>query len=420
MEPRQLRRKPPPLPRTDIKIIMRPKKGLAIRNFTTPQISRAVAMAGNSRQHCTGDHFIIRTRPGSNIIIASTPNVDTAQFLRWITTLTLEGKTYAINSYVAAPEDTLNGVIHGIEPGTTPEELTSNLRVRTQGVTVHSARMLGATKAAVITFEGPFCPDMYCITGGGGGGLPPIQANAPSVPSLLTTGTPFRRMPHAERSSVSAVWYPRPRGRSPVRSEMPVVWGCPLNGCQRMLSETQGPTATSPSSTRSTRPSPGAQPPSQPTHSQTRWFSKESETSCSHSRSHSWSQSFPPLPSAEAGQQQQPAQQKPKNKGQKTKGQQQQQLARQQSQHASGKPADKPNSTPSAGVDTKVSWSAEVAQPIAPLSTQSTAYEHLLAENTKLKQELAAVRARQARDSAQLRALMARLGSPPSSPNTPP
>ncbi|KAH6925784.1 hypothetical protein HPB50_009878 [Hyalomma asiaticum] len=51
-EPRQLRRRPPPLPRTDIKIIMRPKKGLAIRNFRTHQISRAVAVAGNSSQHC--------------------------------------------------------------------------------------------------------------------------------------------------------------------------------------------------------------------------------------------------------------------------------------------------------------------------------------------------------------------------------
>ncbi|KAL1473145.1 hypothetical protein MTO96_038895 [Rhipicephalus appendiculatus] len=142
MEPRQLRRKPPPLPHTDIKIIMRPKKGLAIRNFTTHQISRAVAMAGNSRQHCTGDHFIIRTRPGSNIIIASTSHVHTAQNLRRITTLTLEGKTYEFNTYVAAPEDTLRGVIHGIEPGTTPEELTANLRVRTQGVTVHECLVL--------------------------------------------------------------------------------------------------------------------------------------------------------------------------------------------------------------------------------------------------------------------------------------
>ncbi|KAL1475545.1 hypothetical protein MTO96_037212 [Rhipicephalus appendiculatus] len=146
---------------------MRPKKGLAIRNFTTHQISRAVAMAGNSRQHCTGDHFIIRTRPGSNIIIASTPPVDTAQILRRIATLTLEGKTYEFNTNVAVPEDTLRGVIHGIEPGTTPEELTANLRVRTQAVTVHSARMLGATKAAVLTFEGPLLPRYALYYGGG-------------------------------------------------------------------------------------------------------------------------------------------------------------------------------------------------------------------------------------------------------------
>ncbi|KAH6941062.1 hypothetical protein HPB50_012824 [Hyalomma asiaticum] len=222
-EPRQLRRRPPPLPRTDIKIIMRPKKGLAIRNFTTHQISRAVAVAGNSRQHCTGDHFIIRTRPGSNIIIASTPHVDTAQILRRITTLA------------------------------------------------------------------------------------------------------------------------------------------------------EGPATKATSSTRSNHPCPGAQPPSQRTHFTTQMVQQGERD-----------------------------------------------FAQPLSLEAFSKPANKPNSNhPSTGTDNKVSWSAEAAKPIAPLHTQSAEYEHLLAENIKLKQELAAVRARQARDSAQLDALMARLGSSRDSPEHP-
>ncbi|KAH7985812.1 hypothetical protein HPB52_025216 [Rhipicephalus sanguineus] len=43
----------------------------------------------------------------------------------------------------------MRAVIRGAEPGTTLEELTANLRVRTQGVTLHSTRTLRATEATV-------------------------------------------------------------------------------------------------------------------------------------------------------------------------------------------------------------------------------------------------------------------------------
>ncbi|KAH7942741.1 hypothetical protein HPB52_000690 [Rhipicephalus sanguineus] len=287
-EPRQLRRKPPPLPRTDIKIIMRPKKGLAIRNFTTHQISRAVA-----------------------------------------------GKAYGFNTYVAAPEGTLRGVIHGIDPGRTPEELTSNLRVRTQGVTVHSARMLGATKAAVITFEGPLLP-RYVLYYGEEVACHPYKPTRQACQVCLQPG---------HRSDVC----PAPNAR--------VCRQCgTLNPVDGVLSEAEGPATTTTSSTRSNHPCSWAQPPSQRTHSTTQMV-QQGERDFTQ-----------PL-----------------------------------SLKASSKPANKPNyNHPSAGTNNK-----------------STEYEHLLAENVKLKQELAAVRARQARDSAQLHALVARLGSPFDSPEHP-
>ncbi|KAH7947996.1 hypothetical protein HPB52_017582 [Rhipicephalus sanguineus] len=371
-EPRQLRRKPPPLPRTDIKIIMRPKKGLAIRNFTTHQISRAVAVAGNSRQHCTGDHFIIRTRLGSNIIIASTPHVDTAQILRRITTLVLEGKAYEFNTYVAAPEGTLRGVIHGIDPGTTPEEHTSNLRVRMQGVTVHSARMLGATKAAVITFEGPLLP-RYVLYYGGEVACHPYKPTRQACQVCLQPG---------HRSDV----YPTPNARvcrqcgtlnpvdgHPCAPKCCLCGEAHLTGAKECSQRLKAPRPRLPPRLAATTPARGRNPHRNGPTPQRRSFSKENETSCSRSRSRS--QSFPPLPSAGPGhqqQQQQQQQQQPKNQGQKTKGQQQG-PARQQTSQASSKPANKPNyNHPSAGTNNKVSWSAEAAKPIAPLHTQST------------------------------------------------
>ncbi|KAL1468828.1 hypothetical protein MTO96_041238 [Rhipicephalus appendiculatus] len=153
----------PPLPRSDLKIVLRPKKGLAIKEYSTHQISRAIAAACEPHPHCTGSDFIARIRPGSNIIIVSTPHEETGRVLRRVHTLTLGGKNYEFNTYVAAPEGTLRGVIHGIEPGTPPEELLANLRVRTQGVKVHSARMLGNSNTAVITFDGAMILPRYVL-----------------------------------------------------------------------------------------------------------------------------------------------------------------------------------------------------------------------------------------------------------------
>ncbi|KAH7984714.1 hypothetical protein HPB52_023579 [Rhipicephalus sanguineus] len=78
-----------------------------------------------------GTDFIVRIRPGPNISV-STPHKEIARVLHRVDTLTLGGKNYEFNAYVATPEGTLRGVIHIIDPGT-PPELFANLRVLTQG-----------------------------------------------------------------------------------------------------------------------------------------------------------------------------------------------------------------------------------------------------------------------------------------------
>ncbi|KAL1439056.1 hypothetical protein MTO96_047517 [Rhipicephalus appendiculatus] len=123
-----------------------------------PQESEGPVAACTPHPHCTGNDFIVRIRPGSNIIIVSTPKEETAQVLRRVVTLTLGGKNYEFNTYVAAPEGTLRDVIHGIDSGTPPEELLASPRVRTQVVKVHSARMLGDIDTAVITYDGTMIP----------------------------------------------------------------------------------------------------------------------------------------------------------------------------------------------------------------------------------------------------------------------
>ncbi|XP_070387880.1 uncharacterized protein [Dermacentor albipictus] len=158
------RRRLPPLPRSDFKIIIRPKKGLQVKSFSNHQISKAVSAACGGK--VDDSHFIVRLRPGSNIIIVSTPDQEVADIARKITRIVLGGNLYEVNSYVAAPDGVARGVIHGIDPDTPPEELMTHLRVRTQGVEIVQARMLGKTKTALITFNSHVVPRYVYYYGG--------------------------------------------------------------------------------------------------------------------------------------------------------------------------------------------------------------------------------------------------------------
>ncbi|KAH7943194.1 hypothetical protein HPB52_006290 [Rhipicephalus sanguineus] len=154
---RPRRRRPlPPLPKEDIKIVLRPHKGLAVKDLLGYEISTAVIDA--CHRHFDGSSFMLRVHPGSNIIILSTPHEHVAKELREITHLTIRGRAHSFNSYVADPEGVLRGTVHGIPSGTSQAELMANLRVRTQGVKIERARMLGSTKTAIITFMGSTLP----------------------------------------------------------------------------------------------------------------------------------------------------------------------------------------------------------------------------------------------------------------------
>ncbi|XP_075539698.1 uncharacterized protein LOC142574519 [Dermacentor variabilis] len=157
------RRRLPPLPRDGLKIVLRPR-GLAVKSLQTHQVARAVVAA--TEQGCKAEDLIIRLRNASNIIISSTDNEEAAQTIRCITQLSLGGKNYAVNAHVATPEGTLRGLIHGVDPATSPEELNTNLRVRKQGVKILAARMLGRSSTAVITFDGPILPKQVLYYGG--------------------------------------------------------------------------------------------------------------------------------------------------------------------------------------------------------------------------------------------------------------
>ncbi|KAH8041912.1 hypothetical protein HPB51_019547 [Rhipicephalus microplus] len=73
------RRGPPPLLKEDIKIILRPHKGLWVKNILGLELSRAVIDA--CQRSFNGNDFLLRVHPGSNVEILSMPSMEVASRL---------------------------------------------------------------------------------------------------------------------------------------------------------------------------------------------------------------------------------------------------------------------------------------------------------------------------------------------------
>ncbi|KAH7938963.1 hypothetical protein HPB52_002960 [Rhipicephalus sanguineus] len=109
---------------------------------------------------------MLRIKPGSNILIVSTPDQEVAELVRKITSIKVNGRPHAVNAYVATGDGAARGVIHGLRPHTLSDTLKANLRIRTQNVEIIHARMLGDSKTAVITFFRAFVPKYVYYQGG--------------------------------------------------------------------------------------------------------------------------------------------------------------------------------------------------------------------------------------------------------------
>ncbi|KAL1481099.1 hypothetical protein MTO96_050470 [Rhipicephalus appendiculatus] len=200
---RRKRRGPTPLPKEDIKVILRPHKGLTVKNLLGSELSMAVIEA--CRNSFGGDSFLLRVHPGSNIVILSTPHEEVAGRLREISQLKIRGQIHPFNAYVADPEDVLRGVLHGLPPGTTQADLMANLRIRTQGGDDRASQDAGLFKVSNNNFHGQRAPEVRLFHGCRGDQLP-IQAYRTGLQDLSVNWTPNRCVPDPKRQRVLEVW----------------------------------------------------------------------------------------------------------------------------------------------------------------------------------------------------------------------
>lgn len=162
---RQSKKQPPPLlrtppapklPESDYKIVFRPRSGLRISAWPDRQLTHSIQQASLIPERRFYAQVITQPQAQQNLITVSTPDEDCAEALRHITTLQLGTTTYEVTAYLKPPPGTVRGILHGIDQGTTPDQLRE--AIITTGPTILDARMLGASTTAVITFEGPHVP----------------------------------------------------------------------------------------------------------------------------------------------------------------------------------------------------------------------------------------------------------------------
>ncbi|KAG0421225.1 hypothetical protein HPB47_002880 [Ixodes persulcatus] len=133
----------PPLPEDEYKVVYRPRTGLKLSTWSDKSLTQGIATAGDA-MGSELDHRKYRGRgPLRHEAEHDHPN-------------TVCAALYELMPYLKPLPGTVRGVVHGIEAGTTEEELKELISVN--GYSILHARMLGKSSSALLTFEGPHVP----------------------------------------------------------------------------------------------------------------------------------------------------------------------------------------------------------------------------------------------------------------------
>ncbi|KAH7970926.1 hypothetical protein HPB49_016821 [Dermacentor silvarum] len=147
----------PPLPKGDLKVVIRPTRGLALKQYPNHAISAAIVMSCQTPARVEGK-YVVRPHKGSNILIVSTPHEETADEICQLTHLKLANQAHPVRAYVPFSPQTIRGVIHGLDPNNTRETLMKGLWVRDTRIKILDARILGTSTTALLTIDGPHLP----------------------------------------------------------------------------------------------------------------------------------------------------------------------------------------------------------------------------------------------------------------------
>ncbi|KAH6925529.1 hypothetical protein HPB50_006573 [Hyalomma asiaticum] len=121
-----MKSRPPPLPLHDYKAILRPLGGLRLGQWTRPALTRDIGVTAGLPP-VEADRLVFRLRPERNHAVVSTSYEHIALNLYSVEHLRPGEHTYPVSIYIAAPDNSCKGIIHDVDPGTSPCELMYHL-----------------------------------------------------------------------------------------------------------------------------------------------------------------------------------------------------------------------------------------------------------------------------------------------------
>lgn len=146
--------RPPPLPKNDFKMVIRPKDGLDLRKQHAAALSDSLLSA--ARLTWKQADLRVRIDYDQNIMTVSTPHEQVARVLSTVTQLRIQDKTYGVSLYGLYPHDSCKGVIHDVPDHYTPEDILGDLWL--PGYEFVACRRLGKTNSVVVTILGSKVP----------------------------------------------------------------------------------------------------------------------------------------------------------------------------------------------------------------------------------------------------------------------
>ncbi|KAH9373304.1 hypothetical protein HPB48_018357 [Haemaphysalis longicornis] len=146
----------PRLPETDYKVVYRPRDGWRLATWSDRQLTHGLQQASNIPQNIFYQQVTLQVQATENLMVASTPTPACAAALSEVTSIQLGTATYALAPYLKPFPGTVRGVITGLDPGTTTQQLPDIIASPRHRI-IH-ARVLGSSTTAVLTFEGPHIP----------------------------------------------------------------------------------------------------------------------------------------------------------------------------------------------------------------------------------------------------------------------
>ncbi|KAH7944587.1 hypothetical protein HPB52_021404 [Rhipicephalus sanguineus] len=141
----------PRLPRSHIRVIVRPKGGLDLKKVSLIRLAQALATAANLSPEDTKEDIVCPNLT-QNILVVSTPESKNAGAYAALCLIRLGSTDYQVSAYTAASDDTCKGIIRGVDVDIDAQQLAAMI-VNQRNPKAMEVHRIKDTTTVVILFK---------------------------------------------------------------------------------------------------------------------------------------------------------------------------------------------------------------------------------------------------------------------------